>query len=666
MINTFFNSGSLDTPASFIVSLIIGIAFGAVLERAGFGSSRRLSGIFYFRDMAVLKVMFTAVIVSMLGISFAKAFGWVTVENVFFLNTIYAAQILGGLIFGVGFVMSGWCPGTGAVGLASGRIDALVFLIGAVIGGMVYNEAYPLMSKLQTPDQGILFVYDSLGVSEGSFGFVMILIALGCFWGAEYIEKNQGLDSQWGKKFLKIFSVVLIGGGVGLLAIPGNQANSGHDAVIPLSENKVLEDIHTGKDHIEPQELADRLIAGDQSIKLVDIRTAEEFNRFHLRSASNIQLVDLVKTLEPKKDKGLIILYSNGMTHPAQARDSMFRSGFNNVYFLTDGLEGFLNSCLKPVSLRSEPVPPLMATKINAWRAYFLEPVTSTANASKPPTSQEDVSSVPLNLPGIVDTEWLNENLEKPEIKIIDLRSQPEYNSGHIPGSLSLNLESFRGLVQGNPSCLLPQSMLSDHFSMMGISPDDMLVIVCTEKFQDATLIGMACERLQHERYAILRGGFPKWKTENRPQNTILPQVTPSKYPVPNQPDTFTAEAGDVLALIGKPRSIIIDVRPEDYFTGKKKDEARGGHIPGAINLPFSEDIEKFESFSAFKPVNDLENRYKKVSLDKATPIIVHCRTGHQASQTYFILVRLLGYTNIKWYDAGWTEWAAKQQLPVE
>jgi thiosulfate/3-mercaptopyruvate sulfurtransferase len=106
MINTFFNSGTLDSPAAFLASLLIGLAFGVALERAGFGSSRRLAGIFYFRDMAVLKVMFTAVIVAMLGLSYAKAFGWVTTDNVYFLPTLYAAQILGGLLFGIGFVMS--------------------------------------------------------------------------------------------------------------------------------------------------------------------------------------------------------------------------------------------------------------------------------------------------------------------------------------------------------------------------------------------------------------------------------------------------------------------------------------------------------------------------------------------------------------------------------
>jgi len=127
MIKTFFGAGTLDTTGAFLAALIIGALFGVALEQAGFGSSRKLTGVFYFEDMAVIKVMFSALITAMLGLAYFQAAGFIGPDELYFLPTIYGAQIIGGLIFGVGFVMGGWCPGTAAVGLASGKLDALVF-----------------------------------------------------------------------------------------------------------------------------------------------------------------------------------------------------------------------------------------------------------------------------------------------------------------------------------------------------------------------------------------------------------------------------------------------------------------------------------------------------------------------------------------------------------
>ena len=92
-----------------------------------------------------------------------------------------------------------------------------------------------------------------------------------------------------------------------------------------------------------------------------------------------IPLADLLQALTPYRNQGLIVLYSNGMTHPAQARDSLFRLGFRNVYLLTDGLAGFIETCLKPPSLRPEPVPAETAQAIRAWRSHFLGAPTEAA-----------------------------------------------------------------------------------------------------------------------------------------------------------------------------------------------------------------------------------------------------------------------------------------------
>lgn len=376
MINTFFNLDALGTPHAFLLALIIGVGFGFALERAGFSSSRRLAGVFYFTDMAVVKVMFTALVTALLGLSYLIGFGWIQLDQIFLMPTIYGAQIVGGILFGIGFVMGAWCPGTAAAGAASGKIDAIVFLVGAVGGSILFNELFPLIKPLYTMgDRGTQLIYDNLGTSRTLFVFLFTLMAVAAFWLCEWAEKlRNGRSPYLGSPFLKAFSLalVVIAGGLFLLAPAPSSASDDSTAMTETDPEKLLlESVDKALDHIEPEELADRLMAGAPDLLVVDVRPAAEFNAFHIRGAINIPLARLAEELDPYKNNGVIVLYSNGMTHPAQARDSLQRGGFTNVYLLTDGLSGFRERCLKPVSLRTEPLTPETAARVNAWRAFF-------------------------------------------------------------------------------------------------------------------------------------------------------------------------------------------------------------------------------------------------------------------------------------------------------
>ncbi len=387
MINTFFSNGLLGTSAAFFAALVIGFLFGFVLERAGFGSSRTLAGIFYFRDMTVLKVMFTGVITTMIGLSYFLAFGILNPDSVYFMSTKYGAQIIGGLIFGIGFVMGGWCPGTAAVGVASGKIDALLFLGGAVFGSVIFNELFPIVKGIFTwGDSGVQFIWESIGVSKPFFVSLFTMVGIAAFYASEWVEKKvSGTGDYLDSRFLKGFSVILVSFSLALFifpTVPGAMGVTALNNSVELScsstdkpenvtEQELLTEISEAEDHVSPMELADELINGS-SITLIDVRPVNEYNAYHIKNAVNVEIPQLVEFLNNEETGEKIVLYSNGMTHPAQARDSLIRQGFKNVFILTDGINGFKNEVLKPASLRNEPLNEEQINKINVWRKYFL------------------------------------------------------------------------------------------------------------------------------------------------------------------------------------------------------------------------------------------------------------------------------------------------------
>ncbi len=663
MISTMYQLDTLDSAKAFLVSLLIGIAFGFFLERAGFGSSRKLTGVFYFKDMTVIKVMFTAVITAALGLTCCIVLGWVTIERIYLIPTVYGAYVAGGLVFGVGFVMGGWCPGTAAAGLASGKIDALIFLLGAVVGSALFNEMFGLIKPLYEWGQaGVIFVYDTLGISKGAFDVLLSIAAVLMFWGCEWIERRRtGQPLGQNTPILKTLSVAVLTMAVVLVAA-GSSQPSGEQPAGPVggvisSESQLLEAVDMGQDHIEPEDLADRMLRREPGLIVVDIRPVAEYMDYHLPNVLNVPMKDVHQVLMPYKNTGTIVLYSNGMTHPVQARDSLYRSGYTNAYILTDGLNGFIERCLTPVSLRDEIVPPETAGKIRAWRSFFL---SSTIPQAKPATLDQPLPNSPL-----VDVQWLDQQLNRPDIRILDLRPQPEYNTSHIQSSIALNIENLRTDIDGVGSMLQPSEMLARHMSAMGIRPADTVVIIYGDKTQDATLVGIALERLGHTSYKIVNGGFAAWKSAQKPVVSDLPAVVKSDYPATDS-DKFSVDYRAVLQYARSKNAIILDVRPADYYTGLKSDEARAGHIPGAVNHPYTQDLVTVNEIPQFKPIEDLANAYARIIPSKDSAVIVHCRTGHQASQTFFVLKRLLGYKNIFWFDAGWSQWAARKELPIE
>jgi hypothetical protein len=186
-----FKYGLFGDNASLIVAFLIGIGFGFFLERAGFGSGRKLAAQFYGYDLTVFKVMFTAIVTAMLGIFYLSWMGLVDLSLVYLTPTFLVPQVVGGLLLGVGFVIGGYCPGTSCVAASTGKIDGIVYLLGIIFGIFVFGEIFPLIESFYTATpMGEITLPRLLNLPYGVIVLAVVLMALGGFAFAEWAEKK--------------------------------------------------------------------------------------------------------------------------------------------------------------------------------------------------------------------------------------------------------------------------------------------------------------------------------------------------------------------------------------------------------------------------------------------------------------------------------------------
>ena len=200
MTGPLYLYGVFGPGASMWVALGVGVLFGFVLERAGFGDSRTLTDIFYFRDMRVLRVMFSAMITAMVGLivlSWVGLFDYAVLVKYSLLKTYLWPQIVGGILFGLGFVIGGYCPGTAAVGVASGKLDAVVFLVGMIFGMWIFAWGFPLWGGFyKSSDLGRITLWQVFGLNKEVMGALIVAMALGAFWMAGLGEKWAPYDKK--------------------------------------------------------------------------------------------------------------------------------------------------------------------------------------------------------------------------------------------------------------------------------------------------------------------------------------------------------------------------------------------------------------------------------------------------------------------------------------
>ncbi len=350
----------LTKPGELFVYLLIGIAFGYVLEISGFGNSKKLAAQFYFKEMTVLKVMFTAIVVAMSLIFLASAVGLLDYNMVWVNPTYLWPGIVGGLIMGVGFIIGGFCPGTSLVSAATFRLDGLFFTLGGLFGIFLFGETVDSFSVFWNSSYlGRLTLPDWLGVPTGWVVLGIVLMALFMFWGSEKLE------SIFGKRELKKEPRLRYAAAAGLVALAVTGLLIGQpdtaDRWARIAPEKELQ-LAAREVYIHPGELLASMHDHKLRLALLDVRSEWDYNIFHLAEAQRVDirnLPDLSKQLQLEPTNTVFVVMSNDEAASTEAWKVLVAESVPNVYILEGGVNNWLAvfgsdyDCEKPLAMAS-------------------------------------------------------------------------------------------------------------------------------------------------------------------------------------------------------------------------------------------------------------------------------------------------------------------------
>ena len=340
----------IGTDLNFIVALFIGIAFGAILEQAGFSTSKKLVGLFYGYDFTVLRVFFTAGIVAMIGVMALEHFGLLDINLVYVNPTFLWSAVIGGLIMGLGFVVGGFCPGTSVCAAAIGKIDAMIFIGGAIFGVLVFAEGYPAFEGLyKATDWGSPRMFETLGMPQHLFAFLLAIVALSAFVIVSVVENRvNGMDAKpvrFTRYYMGLASIGL------LIALSAFMFPERKAALQDMVQDTVLVRSYP-LDTMAVDELAFRLMNEDPSLQVIDFRPASEFSTLSLPGSTSFTVdnlfekePNLVLTLRRKTN----VFVAEDEPTERQIAIMAMELGYKNIRVLRGGFAGFRAQILDAV-----------------------------------------------------------------------------------------------------------------------------------------------------------------------------------------------------------------------------------------------------------------------------------------------------------------------------
>jgi thiosulfate/3-mercaptopyruvate sulfurtransferase len=270
----------------------------------------------------------------------------------------------------------------------------------------------------------------------------------------------------------------------------------------------------------------------------------------------------------------------------------------------------------------------------------------------------------------LVETQWVAEHLDDPGIRLVEVDvDTTAYSSGHIPGAVGWNWK--RDTQQPIRRDIPDHESMELLLSRSGIANDTTVILYGDNNNWFATFAFWLLKMYGHSDVRMMNGGRKKWIDEGRRLVAVPPELTPTSYRAKGPDMSMRALRDAVHASLGHAGSALVDVRAPKEYSGEllapenlpQEGAQRGGHIPGAANIPWGQAVCED---GTFKSPAELTALYRDQGITPDKAIITYCRIGERSSHTWFVLSYLLGYPQVRNYDGSWTEWGSLVGAPVE
>jgi thiosulfate/3-mercaptopyruvate sulfurtransferase len=269
----------------------------------------------------------------------------------------------------------------------------------------------------------------------------------------------------------------------------------------------------------------------------------------------------------------------------------------------------------------------------------------------------------------LVSTDWVASHVEDPKMRLVEVDvDTTAYEKGHIKNAVGLN---WTTQLQDNVRRdLLGRRQFEELCSNSGISKDTTVVFYGDNNNWFAAYALWQFKYFGHKDAKLMNGGRKKWELEGRPWTTEVPKFSATHYSAGSPDDSVRARREQIFTILEKKNAYLVDVRSPDEFTGKviappgmTETAQRGGHIPSAVNVPWSKAA---NDDGTFKSYEELVKLYEGQGVRPDREAVAYCRIGERSSHTWFVLKYLLGFDKVRNYDGSWTEWGNLVDAPIE